>query len=131
MSAATNELGGIKRELERIAAQLQQLAKNKPQGWQKEYVQFRRELQAQLSVAGELGEAMFRTGTAAELAPDFRTALRKMRNSLALHQASWPVVTIVPENPDYQASMRSVVQSHQELNAVMDAIVALPPVLDR
>ena len=126
-ASAARELLGIKNELERIGMQLRQMAKNRPEGWKKEYVQLRCRLQAQLNVAGELGEALFRAGTAAELAPDFRAALRKMRNALALHQASWPVITIAPDDPNYQASMRNVTQAHQEFDAIVDAIVPLRP----
>lgn len=124
-ASAAHDLFDIKCELDRIGDQLRNMAKDRPEGWQKEYVHLRRRLQEQLIKAGELSEALFRTATAAELAPPFQAALRKMRSALALHQASWPVIAIVLDDPDYQASMRNVTQSHQEFNAAVDAILSL------
>ena len=124
-ASAVHDLLGIKSELDRVGMQLRNMAKNRPDGWQREYVNLRRQLQQQLSAAGELGEALFRAGTAGELAPAFRDRLRRMRHALALHQANWPVIAIALDDPDYQASMRTVTDAHHEFNALVDAIVAL------
>lgn len=112
-------------ELDEVATRLQQLAREKPEGWKKEYVELRRLLHLRMDVAADRGEAVFRTGAAHEHAPAFREALRKMRHALALHQANWPVITISPDNPDYQASMLDVVRAHQNLNGAIERIAAV------
>ena len=112
-------------ELGEVAARLQELAKEKPEGWKKEYVELRRLLHLRMDVAADRGEAVFRTGAAQEHAPAFREALRKLRHALALHQANWPVITISPENPEYRASMLDVMQAHQGLNAIIEHIGAV------
>jgi hypothetical protein len=112
-------------ELDEVGTRLQQLAKEKPEGWKKEYVGLRRLLHLHMDVAAERGEAVFRTGAAQDHAPAFREALRKMRHALALHQANWPVIAISPDNPDYRASMFDVIRAHQDLNRIIKQIAAV------
>lgn len=122
--AAIQGLCAAGTELEEVAARLQELANKKPEGWKKEYVGLRRLLHLRMDVAADRGEAVFRMGAAQDHAPAFREALRKMRHALALHQASWPVITISPENPDYKASMLAVLRAHQDLNRIIEKVAA-------
>ena len=123
--AAIQGLRAAGMELDVVAARLQELAREKPEGWKKEYVGLCRLLHFRMDMAADRGEAVFRTGAAREHAPAFREALRKMRHALALHQANWPVITISPDDPDYLASMLDVVRAHQSLNGIIEQIAAV------
>jgi hypothetical protein len=74
----------------------------------KEAVQMRREIADQLAVVSSMGNLAF-DGTA--LQDPFRSEFAKMRSALALHQASWPVVAIQLENPDYLSSVTMLRES--------------------
>jgi len=52
-----------------------------------------------------------------ELRSAFRSRFSALCSALALHQASWPVVSIDLENPDYQASRESTRAKYREFFA--------------
>ena len=107
-------LGGAMKELERIAIRLRELARERPEGWRKEYVALRRDLHSQLRSVERNGEACL-SGAGRELSTAFRNALHGLRHALSLHQAEWPVVCIEAESDDYRASMAQVQKAHQAL----------------
>jgi len=74
----------------------------------KEVVQVRREISDQLGIVSSMGNVAF-DGT--PLQDLFRSEFSKMRSALALHQASWPVVAIELENPDYLSSVTALRES--------------------
>lgn len=71
----------------------------------KEVVQLRRVILAQNSVIGSLCDEAFEKPERREA---FRREFSQMRSAMAFHQASWPVVAVDLENPDYIASVNSV-----------------------
>ena len=68
----------------------------------REVIQLRRIILAHNSTIDSLCDEAFGTPEA-RLA--FRREFSEMRSAMAFHQASWPVVSIDFENPDYVASL--------------------------
>lgn len=52
-----------------------------------------------------------------ELRGEFRARFSALCTALALHQASWPIVSIDLDNPDYQASRDSTRAKYREFFA--------------
>ena len=89
-------------------------------GWKREFVGLRRELQALLSDLGGQSNELAGTGLDAKTSALFRECLVQMRHKLALHQADWPVVHIESDSPAYRASVEGVRDANQKFLAVAD-----------
>ena len=100
--------------LEAAFAQGAKLGDNNFSEHRKEVIQLRRLIAAQTSSIGPLCEEAFEQ---AEEQQAFRSEFSKMRSAMALHQASWPVVSIDFENPDYLSSLRSMQEAHRKFVA--------------
>lgn len=75
-----------------------------------ELVRHRRAIAQQIATISELALKAF-AGSAAE--PAFRAIQSEMRSALADHQASWPVVAIVADDPAYAASLQKTRSANQ------------------
>jgi hypothetical protein len=73
-------------------------------------LELRRQISAKLAMIGSLGEQAFDPGDRQQA---FRSEFSKMRSAMAYHQASWPIVSIRPEDPDYLASVRSLREANR------------------
>lgn len=68
----------------------------------------------------DISEKLARLSSAAQAIPDiharstFLSALSKMRAALAVHQASWPIVTIDQTNPTYLASIKAARSAYEQ-----------------
>lgn len=89
-------------------------------GWKREFVGLRRELQALLSRMASLSEELAGAGVGAGTTTLFRECLAQMRHRVALHQADWPVVQIDSDSPVYRASVEGVREANQRFLAVAD-----------
>ncbi|WP_010161938.1 hypothetical protein [Sphingomonas sp. PAMC 26617] len=45
---------------------------------------------------------------------EFRSQFSKLRSAIALHQASWPIVAIDTENPEYLSSVQSTREASRQ-----------------
>jgi len=77
-------------------------------------IQLRRLLAAQNSEIARLGEEAFDNPSHQA---QFRNQFAKMRSATALHQASWPVVSIDTKNPEYLASVKSTRDANKQFIA--------------
>ncbi len=75
----------------------------------KEAVQLRREIAAQLANISKLGTTVFEGKSTAET---FRSQFASMRATMAMHHASWPIIAIDLENPEYRASATTLRESN-------------------
>lgn len=89
-------------------------------GWKREFVGLRRELQALLSQFGDLSNELAGAGLDAKTSALFRERLVEMRRKIALHQANWPVVQINSDDPPYRASVEGVREANQKFIALAD-----------
>ncbi len=90
-------------ELERLLRQSAELVDGLD-GHRKQGIEFRRQIAEKVATIGSLGEQLFE---AAEQVP-FRREFSHMRSALAYHQASWPIVSIKLDDPNYRASVQSL-----------------------
>jgi hypothetical protein len=65
-------------------------------------VTLRRRIAEQIATVSEAGELVF---NALERRSEFRTRISRMKTAMALHQASYPIVSIDRRDPDYRASV--------------------------
>lgn len=77
----------------------------------KEAIQIRRQIAEKFAALSSAGADVF-PDHATEVA--FRNAFSKMRSATSYHQASWPVVAVDYNSPDYRASEHRVRRSCQE-----------------
>lgn len=93
--------------LESLLRQVGDLIGNRATDNRKAILEARRLIAEQISIVAKLG-----TDVAAkqERAHEFRGEFSKLRSAIALHQASWPVVSINVNDPLYQ---KSVAQSRE------------------
>lgn len=76
------------------------------------------ELRRQIAVHRAEISTLFEQSIASpELRTQFRARFSALCSALALHQASWPVVAIELDNPDYQASRDSTRAKYREFFA--------------
>ena len=107
-------------KLEKVHIQLGALSTGSDPGWEKEYLQARRTLQAQIN---QLCQADVELNLADEDRRLFRDAFSKFRTATALHQADWPVVDIDRQDPAYSQSAVHVGQTYQDFMTVMRALM--------
>ena len=69
-----------------------------------EKVELRRKLAEHRAKISTIGERVF---AAKPLQDAFRAEFSKMRAAMALHHASWPIVTIDPRSSQYQVSVQA------------------------
>jgi hypothetical protein len=89
-------------------------------GWKREFIGLRRQLQALLTQLAALSDRLARSELDAGLSAQFRDSLSRMRHVAALHQADWPVVQIDNKNPEYRASNEGVRVASQNFLAAAD-----------
>lgn len=97
-------------ELETTLGQSAGLANENFKDNRKEAVQLRRVIADHLAALYSLGSVAFES---AELREGFRSEFAKMRSTMAFHHASWPVVAIDLENPDYLTSIATLRESNR------------------
>jgi hypothetical protein len=96
-------------DLELVLGQSAQLTDNLDDH-RKHGLELRRQILAKVAMIGSLGEQAFDAG-GRELA--FRGEFSKMRSAMAYHQASWPIVSIKPDDPDYLLSVRALREANR------------------
>jgi hypothetical protein len=95
-------------ELERVQAAMADVTNSGGENWKREFIDLRRQLQAQIGQVARAASACRGLATSDVLARDIQEALSRMRTAVALHQANWPAVSIDPADPGYIKSSASV-----------------------
>jgi hypothetical protein len=101
------------RTLERIQADLTQLAGRQDNARKAETVELRRQLAHQIGVLSELGRLTLNAPSDQDVYTDFRTRLSAMRSAIALHQAEWPAVALDTAPEEYLRSAQRVLKAKE------------------
>lgn len=96
--------------LEAAFVQAAELGKDNFLEHRKEVVELRRLIAGQNASIASLCDDAF---AEPETRQAFRNEFSKMRSAMALHQASWPVVSIAFDNPDYLSSLTLMQEAHR------------------
>lgn len=99
------QLLGAVAMLEASLAQADKLGGGDFNEHRREVIQLRRVILTQNSTIDSLCDEAFENS---EARAAFRREFSEMRSAMAFHQASWPVVLINFENPDYIGSLNSM-----------------------
>lgn len=109
-------------ELEATFRQSWQRANDESRDNRKEGIQLRRVISEKMAEISSLGHLAFGES---ELHGKFRSEFSKMRSRLAFHHASWPIVTIEFDNPDYLKSSAELREASNEFIAWVKATLAV------
>jgi len=115
-----DDLGRLIDELESLLRQSADLAQGLD-GNRKRGIELRREIGATIARIGSVGEGVF---DEAGDQPAFRQEFSKLRSAMAFHQASWPIVAVEPENPDYITSVQSLRETNRNFISWVRATLA-------
>lgn len=96
-------------ELETTFRQSASLASNDLKESRKEAVQLRRVMADKLNTISSLGVSALESSG---LGDAFRSEFSKMRSAIAHHHASWPIVSIDLQDPEYLASIKRMRESY-------------------
>lgn len=80
----------------------------------REAVQLRRVISQRIAEINAHGDAFFEGSSVYSV---FRSEIAKMRSAVAYHQASWPIVSIRPDDLSYQASVAAVREANRSFIA--------------
>ena len=92
-------------ELERVLSRMADMSKRADDGWKKDFIEMRRQLQMQLTTVTNAANACEKINIDSVASAKLRDGWTRMRSALALHQANWPAVKIDRNDPDYQESV--------------------------
>ncbi|MDB5708143.1 MAG: hypothetical protein JWL96_213 [Sphingomonas bacterium] len=94
--------------LEGIQADLATIATRDDAQRRHDLIQLRRDLAAQIANIGKVADPYFASLPDPGLYLAFRERFSRMRSAAAIHQASWPAVTLGDDPGQYQKSANSV-----------------------
>jgi len=94
--------------LEGIQADLAAIATRDDAQRRHDLIRLRRDLAAQIALIGKVADPYFASLPAAGLYLAFRERFSRMRSAAAIHQASWPAVTLGDDPGQYRQSAHSV-----------------------
>ena len=101
--------------------------------WQRALVSLRRDIATGIA---ELSAATRKLPPLEEVSRELAALDRgvsALRRALAMHQASWPAVSVDPRQPDFKASVAQVRGAYDDLFACLDLLerkLAMPPGAD-
>ena len=84
-------------------------------------IELRREIGQKVAAIGSLVEKAF---DAASEQGSFRSEFSKMRSAMAYHQASWPIVSIKPDDAGYIASVAALREANRHFISWVRAALA-------
>lgn len=99
------------------------IVRTRPEGWQRNYVVFRRTMHERLAKVGTTGCRLLAARGDLATLRQFEDALARYRHLVTLHQVDWPVVTIDPDDPDYQRSRERVATEYHDFVQLLDEIL--------
>jgi len=90
--------------------------------WQRELVAIRREIASGVAELSATTRRWSPPGEDAHEQADLVESVNAVRRALAMHQASWPAVSLKPLDPDFKASVAQVREAYDALFAQLDAL---------
>lgn len=110
--------------LERLHQQLGSATQKEEEGWKQNYLRLRRELQEQIARLAQVDCVAL--GMTEEDNRIYREAFNRFRSATAMHQANWPVVAIVADDPEYRVSVEGVRAATENFVQVMRRLFGPP-----
>jgi len=122
-----SEILALRQKLDRfgnIGEEFGRLVQSQPEGWRRNHIAIRRDLQATIADLGATGRRILaERGDPAKLR-EFENLHAHYRRVVSLHQADWPVVIIDPENPDYLRSREEASDAYLEFVKALEQMCA-------
>lgn len=116
------ELGAVAREidaLEQVQAELASVADRNDDRRRHDLIELRRKLSAQITRIGQVAGPVISDRNDPALLQAFRQKFSQMRSAAAIHQASWPAVSLGERKEEYRASAISVREANRAFVAWM------------
>ena len=113
--AAANHLRGLQQKASAAVA-----AQN--EGWQRELVAIRREIASGIAELSATARSWSPPDEAGHEQAALVKGVNAVRRTLAMHQASWPAVSLKPLDPDFKASVAQVREAYEALFTQLDAL---------
>lgn len=110
----TRELLRAVEQVETLLNQSWDLAGDDFQRHRKEAIALRRLISDQTATIGKLGDAAFESP---DKQNDFRRQFSATRSAMAFHHASWPIVSIDLESPEYLVSAKAMRKAYDDFIA--------------
>lgn len=112
--------------LECVQADLAGIASRDDDRRRHDLVELRRIFAARIAEVGRLAEPVFVSLEDRDLVQEYRHRFSRMRSAAAMHQASWPAVSLSERPEEYRASARAVDEANREFIAwIRQALVRL------
>ncbi len=111
-------------ETQLLWSEMDALRTERAPDWRKRFVAARRRQQILHQQIADAADACFRQGYAREIEPEFRRAINLLRSTIALHQATWPVVSIDLDDPAYKEAVSAATVHSQALVDAVEHIIA-------
>ncbi|WP_298672434.1 hypothetical protein [uncultured Sphingomonas sp.] len=125
--SATPDMPAALAEMERIMDDLHDISRRRDEARKSDLVRLRRSLADQMGViAGAAAQSARLLGDEA-LAREFRRRFSAVRSAVALHQATWPAVTIDEGGAPYRESAIAVRQTNEAFLGWMRATLGIGP----
>lgn len=121
MSERAAMLSALER-IEQLRGQLHTLPRDNAEGWKRQYVASRRELQDAFALFNKACSAWLAEGVEDPDARQLRQLSGAFRTRLADHQARFPVVSIDPGDSGYWTSMNAIDASLRDLVTFVRAL---------
>lgn len=109
---------------DRHRQEIADLSEDRMPDWRKKTVDYRRLLQADIAEIGSLVAGLAVATDAERDLKALRSALSGVRSRTAAHQANWPVVAIVPDDPQYRESVRALRAANKDFATTSRALLA-------
>ena len=110
-------------KLEDIIRQIAAVTARTDDGRRKDLVALRRVLSAQIHAVGQAGEPVF---AETEELTTYRAKYSRMRSMSALHQSSWPAITLGERPDEYRESVKPMREANRDFIAwTRDALARL------
>ena len=120
LSVLTQEIDA----LEKVQAELAEIAKRDDEARRNDLVRLRRKLAGQIGKVASVADPIFAAIGDAALSESYRSKLSRMRSAAATHQANWPAVMLGERPNDYRASAQIVRNANKEFIAWMRETMA-------
>lgn len=127
-----DELQDIVADWNRHRTEIARLSMDRTGEWRQRTVQYRRLLQTDIAKLAAAIRTLDDCETTKADGRLFRTELSTLRSFVAEHQATWPVVTIDPDDPEYKRSVVNLRAANDRFaKASSDILVRLKRPIER
>lgn len=106
-----------------IQSALRATMERKADNWKMEYIAKRKELSIAFGKLSQISSELLPRIIDKKIVIDFQNTLSQVRHATALHQASWPVVTIENSKSEYLKSLSNLENVNADFHAAADQLI--------